>query len=181
MILIIYLMRSFFLCAIGPILILLAFCGSVLHAQKVLQIEKYGKAETQKIPIGTTITYQLKGQADFYTATIEDILVEKNLLVMADRYVAVDQIAAFRYDKKWAKALSRSLVVSGLGWSAFALVGTATDGIEDTNYRWADAIVTGSALTVAWILPKLFNRKILRFDKRTRLRVLNLSFYDQGN
>jgi competence protein ComGC len=72
---------------------LLIFLGLLFsmpaNAQKVLQIEKYGSAQTQKIQRGQYLTYKLKGNDSFSVGYIEDIFVEDSLLQLGDRYVNI--------------------------------------------------------------------------------------------
>jgi len=159
---------------IALLVFLCAFLGA--NAQKVLQIEKYGRAKTKKIYIGEEINYKLKNDEVWYRGVIEDLDVEKNWIVMRDRYVAVDSIEAFRRPKNWSKAARTSLYTFGAGWSANALVGTLTDGNPNTHYLWSDAIVTGTSWLTGWILPKIFKNKITKFGKKRRLRLLDLTF-----
>jgi hypothetical protein len=152
---------------------LLSFASS---AQKVLQIERYGRVKTKKMYIGQEITYQLKNDDGWYRGVIEDLDVEKNWIVMRDRYVPLDSIAAFRRPQNWSRAARTSLYTFGAGWSANALVGTLTDGNPATNYLWSDAVVTGTSWLTGWILPKIFKNKITKFGKKRRLRMLDLTF-----
>ena len=68
--------------------------------------EKYGSAKTQKIFIGEEITYQLKGEEEWRTAYIEDLLVEQNIILLGPRYITLDSIAALRYHRAWTKPRS---------------------------------------------------------------------------
>lgn len=156
------------------LLLLTIFGGSAL-AQKVLQIEKYGKAKTRKIYIGESINYKLFDDEVWYSGYIEDIDVEKKLLVMKDRYVDVTKIEKMRRPIRWSKGVRTSLFLFGASWSANAFIGTLTDGNKDTNYRWSDAIVTGVSWLTGWIVPKIFKFRTLKFGKKRRLRVLDLS------
>ncbi len=149
---------------------------ATLAGQKYLQIEKRGSAKTQKIPVGSTIEYQLKDDEIWYTHAIEDILVEENLLVLRDRYVSPDSITAIRRYRSWTKpARTQGLIFAG-AWSGFALIGTATDGDPNSSYRWSDAIVTATAATIALTVPKLLEYKKVKFGKKRRLRLVDLSF-----
>ncbi len=146
------------------------------HAQKVLQIEKYGSAKTKKIYIGQEINYKLKNDEDWYKGVIEDFDIEKNWIVMRDRYVSVDSIEAFRRPKSWSKGIGTSLYTFGAGWSGYALLGTLTDGDPKTHYLWSDAIVTGVSWLTGWIIPKIFKNKIIKFGGKRRLRLLDITF-----
>jgi hypothetical protein len=156
--------------------ILVFFCSPCL-AQKVLQIEKYGSPRTKKLFIGQKIEYKLKSGDDWHRDYIEDLLVERKLIALSDRYLKLDDIEAFRYERPLATAAGKSLFWFGLGWSGFAAIGTATDGDPDTRYRWSDAAVTGASLGLAYLIPKTFRYKKEKFGKRKRLRILDLTIH----
>lgn len=150
--------------------------AQVGHTQKILQIERYGKAKTQKIFIGQPITYQLKDAREYgwYTGVIEDYMVDDNLIVFKDRLINIDNIHSLKYERGWPSFAKYTLGTFGLAWSGFALIGTATDGDPTTSYRWSDALVTGTSLLFGLGLPKLFGTKKIKFGKRKRLRMLDL-------
>ncbi len=157
------------------LLLLLGSCWFA-NAQKVLQIEKYGSPKTKKMYIGEEINYKLKNDEVWYRGVIEDLDIERNWIVLPDRYVPLDSIEAFRRPKGWSKAARTSLYTFGAGWSANALIGTLTDNNPDTHYLWSDAVVTGTSWLTGWILPKIFKNKITKFGKKRRLRMLDLTF-----
>ncbi len=145
-------------------------------AQKVLQMEKYGRVKTKKIYIGSGITYRLKGDDSWYSAVIEDFDLEHNWIVLKDRYLPLDSIDALRKDRQGARRLGTQLFWFGAGWSTFALLGTATDGEPSTRYRWSDAIVTGTAWLAGLVVPRFFKYRIYKMGKKRRLRLLDLTF-----
>ena len=147
-----------------------------VSAQKVLQIEKYGKAKTEKLFIGHSFYYKVRNDDAWRFAYIEDLVVDQNMIQLGRIYVPLGNIEAIRYDRKIGKNLSRSVMIFGLSWSGFAAIGTATDGNPDTRYRWSDAIVTGTSMLIGGILPKMFKYKTIRFGKKKRLRMLDLEF-----
>lgn len=168
------------ICSTFIILICIIFALPLIGqagSRKVLQIETYGKAATQKIYIGDRLTYQLRDAREYgwYSGIIEDFLVEDSLIVFKDRFININNIYALKYKRGWPKAASTSLTTFGLGWSALALVGTATDGDPDTSYQWSDAIVTGSSIGLGLAIQKLFEVKQIKFKKRKRLRLLDLT------
>lgn len=154
----------------------LLLAQSLLSAQKVLQIEQYGKPQADKIFIGDPITYQLKGEDMFHDSYIEGIQVQDSLLILSDRYVNVYDISALRYERNWPRATGISLFWFGIGWSGFAAIGTALDGNDDSRYRWSDAVVSASAISLSFAIPLLFKHKTIRIGKRKRLRLLDLRF-----
>jgi len=159
--------------------LLLLSCG-LLPAQKVLQIEKYGKPQAEKMFIGDLLNYQLKGEDFFHSSYIEDIQVEDSLLVLGDRYVNVYDITALQYERGWPRATGISLFWFGIGWSGLAAIGTAVDGNDDSRYRWSDAIVSAGSIGLSFAIPRLFSNKTIKIGKRRRLRLLDLRFNKQA-
>lgn len=150
--------------------------GSFLYAQKVLQIERYGRAKTEKIFIGEGIEYRLKGGDDWRYAVIEGINIEQNLIVLADRYLDPAKIDAFRYYQPNMKRLGIQVMTFGAAWSGYALIGTAFDRDPSTHYRLSDGIVTAAAAATGLGITQLFKYKKVRFGKRKRLRLVDITF-----
>lgn len=151
---------------------------SLLPAQKFLQIERINKAKTEKIPLNTELTYRILGDDYWYTNTTRDYLVADNLIAFEDRFVNIQDITAFRYERQWptiAKNQSRNF---GLAWSVLALIGTLTDNNPDTNYRWSDAAITAGFLGISFTFEPLFQEKVVKFGKKRRLRLIDLRFKD---
>ncbi len=144
-------------------------------AQQVMQIETYGKAKTKKIYPGQTIQYRLKNQKNVWlTGAIEAYRMEDRLVVLTDRYVPLDSIAALRYDRRGPKVVATQMFWFGTAWSAFAAVGTLTDGDPESNYEWSDAAVTGGFWLGSLLLPRLFRYKNYNMEGRHRLRLVDL-------
>lgn len=161
------------------LVILLCLTLAVAHglsAQKVLQIEKYGNPNSQKIQIGTMLDYRLKGEEDFREGYIEDLRVKDSLIVFGDRYVKVHDIAELRFPRTWGKTIGTSLMILGGAWSGFALIGYATDGNPETSYSSRDAVISAASAGLGYALTKLIRYKRIRMDKRHRLRLLDLRF-----
>ncbi len=158
------------------VLFFLLAAFSPLAAQKVLQIEKFGSPKTEKIFIGQPISYRLQGEKGFRLAYIEGFRIEDSLIVLGDRYVNVYDIKALRFERNWPRAARSMLFWFGIGWSGFAAIGTATDGNPDSRYRWPDAIVSATSLSLSYAILPIFRYKTIRLGKRHRLRLLDLNF-----
>ncbi len=151
-------------------------CCFSANAQKVLQIERYGRAKTTKIHLGEEITYRLKGEAAWHTRAMEDINVEQGLVVAPDRYIKIAEIEALRYNRTWPRAVGKQMFWLGAGWSLYGVIGNLADGDPDTNYRWGDAAVTGTAWGLSLLLPKVFKYKKIKLGERRRLRAVDINF-----
>lgn len=160
-------------------LILILCCGlffQPIFAQKVLQIETFGDPITEKISIGSFLTYQIKDDDIWYEGYIRDLRLDLDVIELDDRFVNINDIQAFRYKRNWPRKVGTQLALFGVAWSGFALIGTLTDGNPDTNYRWSDAAVTGAAAGIGVSLPLVFEKRTLKFGKRRRLRMLDITF-----
>ncbi|NBC07857.1 MAG: hypothetical protein GVY26_11755 [Bacteroidetes bacterium] len=163
-----------------PLFAFLLLAASPLAAQKVMQIERYGSPQTKKILIGDFIEYKIEGEDFFRTGYIEDFKVEDNLIQMGDFYLNIEEIAALRFTRRWAKAGGAGLMIFGASWSGFALLGYATDGDPNTSYRTLDAIVSLTSVGLGYGISRLFRYKVVRFNDRRWLRLLDLSFKQDG-
>jgi hypothetical protein len=162
--------------ALLPLFVFALFAVLPLSAQKVMQIERYGSPQTEKIFIGDVIEYQITGEAFFRTGYIEDFKVEDNLIQIGDYYLQVDEISALRFNRAWAKAGGAGLMIFGASWSGFALLGYATDGDPNTSYSTSDAIVSLTSIGLGYGISRLFRYKTVRLNDRRWLRLLDLRF-----
>ena len=158
-----------------PILILSFIAISFsLTGQKVLQIEKYGKAKTIKYYIGESLQFQLNGDRSYwYEDVMQDILVEEGIVVFGNRAVKVESISALKSGNKrrWLNNFGNSLYVFGIGWAFFSLADLLVGG----QLTWAAAIVPATAFALGWIIRKIGRPRTYKIGKKRRLRLLNLS------
>lgn len=159
---------------IGCLLVL--FLPLLLPAQRILLLEKKGNPRPERIYIGDRITYRLAGEDDWLEAEIYDLQEEQQLIVLEDRYVPLARVADLRFERSFARPAGLSLITFGLGWSAFAAVGYATDGDPTTRYSWGDAAVTATSTGLGFLIQKLFGNRRVRLGKQHRLRVIDVSF-----
>jgi len=94
----------------------LLFCLEV-NGQKVLQIEKYGSPKTKKIYIGEQITFRILDYDFWATVTIEEILLEADVLSFHNSFMPLNQIDAFRIDINWGRFVDKQMLWFGAGWS----------------------------------------------------------------
>jgi hypothetical protein len=133
--------------------------------QKILQIETYGRAKTEKLFIGQGITYQLKDSKDWHYVIIEDLLIEQQLIQTVRGYLKLSDIGALRNERGWAQAAKVSLITFGAGWSLFGIIGYATDGNPETKYSAGDAIFLLPPLPPGFSSEKYSNTKKQRLEK----------------
>lgn len=162
-------------------LLLFFFIGN-LTAQKVLQIEKLGKAKTQKIYVGESIFIQTALNPDWFEGVVEDLLPDAQALVFYDRIIQIKDITAIKFRKKSAlngagKAMQWSWVVPVVYQGIFDLANPPTPEERKQSWIATGYIAAGSFLLGS--LMRLIPPKKIKFGegKNRRLRVLDLTFY----
>lgn len=141
-----------------------------------MQIETYGKPQVQKIFIGNSIQYKLKGDTQWNIGVIRDFRVEENTIELDDRFVGVAKIEALRFNRKFTKNIESSLYLFGIAWSGFALIGYSTDGNPDTHYSKFDLGVSLASGLAGWGIGRLFKYKTIKIGKRKKIRLLDVHF-----
>ena len=156
--------------------IICCLIGLSLSAQKYLQIEKYGSPYTEKLELGSFLTYQVENDNIWYQGYMRDLRFDINVIEFDDRFVNLDNITAFQFERRWPKTIGTQLLLLGVAWSGWALIGTLTDGDPDSNYRWSDAVVTGASAGIGLTLPIVFGKKTIKFGGKKRLRMVDIRF-----
>ncbi len=154
--------------------LILSLSCSTIEAQVYLQLEKRGSFKVTRYAEGDEVCFKLKGKyQDFRTEYIERIIPEEHIIVFTNGMVHVDNIAAIKSFKrsKWSNPLGISLINFGLGWGVFSL-GAVFAG---TPLTWTTAVVVGTAVTIGWLVRKVFRYKIYKIGTRRRLRILDLN------
>lgn len=155
---------------------LLIFSGNVVEAQKVLQLEKFGKAKTKKLYLGETIFIQTKQNPDWFEGVIDDLLPDAQAIVFVDRIVTINDITAVRFRKhSFFRGLGRSVQLSGVVPATYEII----YGAFNPPIEWEGlAYFVGSSFAVGSLM-RLIPPKKYKFGegKRRRLRILDLTFY----
>ncbi|MEM9919474.1 MAG: hypothetical protein AAF990_15330 [Bacteroidota bacterium] len=161
------------------LLILMVFLPSNAQAQKVLQMEKFGKAKVTKYFIGDELTFRLKGEKDYwYQEVIQDILADDGLILFTNRAVKVSDIDAIRSYRiaRFTRPFSRNLYLFATSWTVFSLLAIPTLGWE---IGLADGIIVGTSLLSGYLIRRLFRYRTYRMGKKRQLRLLNLDWNDR--
>lgn len=160
------------------LLLMFLFGFIMLPAQVLLQIEKYGSPKTQKLGLGTYLEYRLYAYDEWQAGTIERLIPEEDIIVLNDRYVKLSDIESFRFDspQRWSRPLGKSLLTFAASWALFS-AGAALVNNEDYPYTWGDVGVSATAGASGFLIQRIFRYKKYHFDKRNRLRIVDLSIH----
>ena len=144
-------------------------------AQKFLQIEKYGKTKVTKFYIGDELTYQIKGdKKTWYTGTINDLIIDENLILFENRAVKMKDITAIRTFKNavLSRSLSFQLYAFAGGFGLFSLLASAVGWWQISAFT---IIVVGTAFLAGLLVRHIFKWKTYKLGKRKWLRMLDLT------
>lgn len=157
------------------ILFILMSISTNSFGQKFLQIEKYGKTNVEKFYIGDELTYQIKGdKKTWYKGTINDLLIDENLIVFENRAVKMKDITVIRTFKnaRLSRSLSLQLYVFAAGFGGFSALAALVGWWEISVFT---VVVVGSALLAGLLIRHLFKWKTYKMGKRKWLRMLDLT------
>ncbi|MEM6697186.1 MAG: hypothetical protein AAF806_02355 [Bacteroidota bacterium] len=149
----------------------------VLSAQKVLQLEKRGSAKTQKMVAGIELVYQMEGDDIWYQGVIEEIRPDEGFIMLNDRLINVEKIAAIKSFKNrdWSRSTSNKLYMFAAGWVFFGIADNLIfNQSEDRAKPPLIAIPAASALALGFAIRKIFDHKVYRMNGKFRLRLLDL-------
>ncbi len=165
-------MRSTSTFAVCLVFLVLCFSPDIFFAQKFIQLEKANKARTIKFYAGEEITYRLKSDTDWFTATITDVQMDSQRVALDLKYLPVGDIAAIRLQYPGIlRSLGPSFMIFGASWGGFSLIGAAFD---DYKLTAGTAIVTGTGLASGFILHQIFKSKKIKLNERRRLRAVEV-------
>ncbi len=163
------------------ILLLSVFCLlaalPTLDAQRVLLLENMRSSRADRYYEGQTIVFRVRGDNFWQNGVITELRPDIQSIVINDRFVMLDEVEAVQLPGAgFATGVGYSLMTFGLGWSAFALVGYATDGQADTRYSGTDLGVTLVSVGSGFLLKSIFAKRQYKLSERKRLRIIDLSF-----
>ncbi len=156
------------------IFILAFILPSALSAQKILQLERAHRARTVKMPVGTPLTFRLRGpEAEWERAAITDLDVEGQRIKLDLLWYKISDIQALKQQKSGgARGLGAMLGVFGISWAGYSAIGQFLYNDDEINWNTA-AIIAATTLPTAWWLTR---PRTLKMGKTLRLRVLDVTY-----
>jgi len=149
---------------------------NILQGQKTLMMEKRGSLKVKRYYEGDEITYLLKGEKEWETSTIIQLIPEDNIIVLDRLYIRLEDIAAFKKDRKRKRAIaySNQLLILGTAWGAYTAIDDLVVSERETDWE-AAAYVSGSSFLLCSLLRLWPKTKTFKFGKKRRLRILDLT------
>lgn len=126
---------------------------------------------------GDGLTFRMKGDNFWQSGQITELRPDIQAIVMNERFILINEIEALRLNGSgFLNYAGLALMTFGVSWSAFALVGYATDGDPSTSYGAYDVTISATTIVSGFLLRKLFARKKMKLNERNRLRIVDLNF-----
>lgn len=157
---------SYFLLYLG-----LSIFPGYLMAQSYLLIEKPGKVKNIKLQPGDDLTFMLRGETEFRTATIAR-LTDSTIILGNGFKITLKSVSKVRKER-WG--MNRLYKVSGIAGIGYLILDVFNNGINGTGplANQHTLIVSGILLTTAVISYKLSKRTMV-MGHHWRLQVMDL-------
>ncbi len=147
---------------------------SSLDAQKMLQLDRFGKKKASYIKVGQEIEFRLKGDDYFYVLPVRDLDAEKNLIIFDTGEINIDDIEEIKLKKNapMMRALRAKLITFGLSWALYTGIGAAAGG---PAFTLATIFVSGTAFIAGGIFSFFLFKRKMKLGKKRNLRIIDLS------
>lgn len=148
-------------------------------AQVFLQIEKINSPKTIKLAPGEFLEYTLKEYPDVWRRSeILDLKFDENLIVFEDTYRNLDELDKVRLYRKWAKSTGHGMMQFGGAWFLFGGIASLAD--PDYEMSGREVVIGALFAGIGYLIKKIFYKKTLKLTKKARLRIVDLSFFNDG-
>lgn len=143
--------------------------------QKAILLEREGSLKTRKFFVGETLVYKMKqDRKNWLEEVILDIDLETGYILFENRTVSLEEIFAIqiRDGGGFARGLAHVITTFSYSWGFWSLVSLA---FGDSLSPFAIGVGLGSFLLGKLLRVTFF--KTHRLNKRKRLRMIDLTFY----
>jgi len=146
---------------------LLVLCCSSVSAQQYLVLDRYGRNRV-KIPMGSEITFKLKGDKRKHQSRIVGIADSVVILGDRDIYLRMDDFEAFYFHRGHWKALRYGTLVPAAGFLISAAVHPL---VSNPFYDQEDSALIGLGFLALGQTFRLFEWKKFNVSKNARMWV----------
>lgn len=154
------------------LVVVLALMGWTAFGQKFIQLERVNRARTVKFYAGDPLTYRFKGDPMWHNSLITDVSMDSQRVAFDGRFWNLSEVDAIRLQYPGLlRASGPMLMIFGVSWAGFSLIGAAFDNYPLTAQT---AIISGSGLVIGFGLKQLFKHRNVRLGERRRLRAVEI-------
>jgi len=147
------------------------------NAQVVLYMEMMGIEKPIKFYEGQSLSYKSTEYPDeWQKVKIDRIIDDEKLILYKGGMIKLDQITDIRISRGWANVVGYMLQSFGAAWFGFGGIAH----FADSNFSFGidTFAIGGTAIASGWLIRKLFKYKKYKIGRRTRLKILDLSWPD---
>ncbi|MDH3649713.1 MAG: hypothetical protein OEQ53_08515 [Saprospiraceae bacterium] len=163
---------------IAWLLAMVLVIGVQAWGQRAVQFERTGTLKTLKFFEGERMVYKIKNDTRHWLEEyIEEIHVDEGLIQFENRAVFVDSIYAVRVGNAsgFVRGMSAGLVTFSYAWGFWTLVSLAYG-----DPLAVSTVIIGAGSYLVGKLMKLTFFRTHKLNRRKRLKLIDLTFYDQG-
>ena len=152
----------------------LLLASATIHAQKIIQMDMFGKKKAMRFEVGDELRFKVKGDDKFYVLPIVDLDETTGKITLPKGEVFLHEIAEIQISSQTEGRYNLGRKLFGFGWTMIG-IGTFDGLISGTVLTWAGFITGGVAIVVGSILRWAFKKRNLKINERRQLRILNLN------
>ena len=144
-------------------------------AQVVLYMEMMGEEKPIKYYEGQILSFKSAAYPDeWQEVKIDRIIDEEKLVLYEGGMLKLTDITDVRRARRWASTIGLMLQTFGTAWLAFG--GVAHFAYSNFTFGVDTLAIGGTAIATGWIMRKLLKYKKYKIGRRTRLKILDLSW-----
>lgn len=156
---------------------LLMYFGPVTESsgQVVLYMEIMGEEKPIKYYEGQMLSFKSAEYPDeWQNVKIDRIIDEEKLVLYAGGMLKLADITDIRRSRGWANTIGYMLQTFGTAWLAFG--GVAHFSYSNFTFGGDTLAIGATAIASGWLMRKLLKFKKYKIGRRTRLKILDLSW-----
>jgi len=152
----------------------LLISGHTVFAQKIIQMDMFGKKKAMRFQVGDELRFKVKGDDKFYILPIVDLDERTGKITLPEGEVFLHEIAEIQVvnDNKKQQKLGWKLFRFGLTFTAIGVLDAVFYG---SVFTMGGAIGGGASLIAGVILRWGFKKRTFKINERRQLRILDLN------
>lgn len=156
------------------ITVLACIASTFLVGQRVIYLEEFDKQRATKIYEGQQLEIKEKELSNSWQRIrIEAIFPEDGYFAADDGIHYLKDITHVRFKRRWARYLRNSLGTAGTTTAIYgALTGVRNGSMAEII---GFPVVGGIIYGVGWLIDRAFYNRVLKINKRNRLKLIDLT------
>jgi len=149
----------------------------VIHAQKIIQMDMFGKKKAMRFEVGDELRFKVKGDDKFYILSIVDLDETKGKSTLPKGEVFLHEISEIQVLTQTERryVLGTKLFTFGTTFLGIGIIDAVAFG---SVFTAMGGIIGGVAVLTGTLLRWAFKKRSFKINDRRQLRILNLKVED---